>query len=331
MKFKIQHILPFAIAALLPGLNFFSSSEFSITALHVLRRWLASSLTIYLLWYIFHFISLYVSRKYQVLLIALCIALFSWILYEIFLLPSVALHRISPVAFVFKVLSAAVLILIIQYALNASASIARLQIEKEQLLAEKYKVQLQELRTRVDPHFLFNTLNTLRSMIRKGHPQSEKFVMNLSGFYRQTLQFNESHTVSLKEELNVLQSYLFLMQTRNEGAIVIDSTIDERWMGYSLPAMSLQVTMENCFKHNRLSATEPLQVTVFSTEEGCIVVRNVLLPKLASVEKSGYGLLNVARIYELLGMADGLTVHQTTEFFEVTLKLIAGEHTDRRR
>lgn len=331
MKQKISHILPIAIAALLPGLNFFASTEFTITASHVARRWIFSSLTIYLLWYLFHFISLYVSRKYQWVLFVLGIALVTGLLYRVFLLPSVGFHHIAITPFLFKVLSAAILILIIQYALTASTSIGRLQIEKEQLLAEKYKVQLQELRTRVDPHFLFNTLNTLRTMIRKAHPESERFVMNLSGFYRQTLKYNESYTVLLKDELDVLQSYLFLMQTRNEGAIVTDITIDEQWMKFSLPTMSLQVVTENCFKHNRLSATEPLWVSIFTTSDGCIVVRNALLPKLTLVEKSGYGLNNVSRIYELLGIADGLTAYQAADYFEVKLKLIAGEYIDSRR
>ena len=111
------------------------------------------------------------------------------------------------------------LIVIIQFAIRSQANIAKLQLEKEQLLTENYKTQLKAIRNQIDPHFLFNSFNTLRSMIRYNHPKSEDFVISLSEFYRQTLKSHENVNLPLAEELSVLKSYLFLMKTRNEKAV----------------------------------------------------------------------------------------------------------------
>ncbi|RXK85694.1 sensor histidine kinase [Filimonas effusa] len=321
MKAGNNHILPIALAVLLPGLNFFSNAELELPIAVLLKRWCYAAASLYILWHVIWLVSAYTSKKTRWFLLPAAILLSAFLLYQLLSLPVFFPHvAVRPLSF--KVLSACLVILIIQYSLKASASIGHLQVEKEQLLAEKYKMQLQELRTRVDPHFLFNTLNTLRSMIRKGNPESERFVMNLSGFYRQTLRYNEAAVVLLKDEIDVLNAYLFLIKTRNEGAVQTSINIQVGWLQYALPALSLQVVTENCFKHNRQSAADPLQIEIFTTQEGCITVRNTLLPKFSMVEKSGYGLKNILTMYELLGVKDGLTVNQTNQYFEVTLKLI---------
>ncbi|MEL7006706.1 MAG: histidine kinase, partial [Bacteroidota bacterium] len=102
------------------------------------------------------------------------------------------------------------LFLTVQYALRSQQKASDLFLEKEQLKTENYKAQLKTLRTQVDPHFLFNSLNTLRSMVRQTHDQSEQFILSLSDFYRQTLKYSKEVKLALSKELKVLESYLFI-------------------------------------------------------------------------------------------------------------------------
>ncbi|MEL7063062.1 MAG: histidine kinase, partial [Bacteroidota bacterium] len=101
-----------------------------------------------------------------------------------------------------------ILFLGIQYVLHSQRKSSRLFLEKERLQTENYKSQLQVLQAKIDPHFLFNSLNTLRSMVRQSHENSEQFILSLSDFYRQTLTYNENTQLQLSEELAVLESYI---------------------------------------------------------------------------------------------------------------------------
>ncbi|MEL6972462.1 MAG: histidine kinase [Bacteroidota bacterium] len=215
-----------------------------------------------------------------------------------------------------------VLFLIIQYTLKSQQRLSRLHLEKEQLQTENYKAQLKTLRTQVDPHFLFNSLNTLRSMVRQQHSGSEQFILSLSDFYRQTLQHNEQTTILLSKELAVLQSYLFLMKSRNEKAVQVEFKIDESLLKYQIPTMVLQTVVENCFKHNSMTSKKPLQIVISSTEDRYICVCNNIQAKLKDEESSGLGLELIRKRYELMNVEQGFTFRQTPEEFCVKLKLI---------
>jgi len=214
------------------------------------------------------------------------------------------------------------LFLVIQYTLKAQQDISRLSLEKEQINKENYKVQLKALRAQIDPHFLFNSFNTLRSMVRQQHPNSEQFVMSLSDFYRHALKHTETPTLPLSEELAVLQSYLFLMRSRNEEAISINIKIDPSLHPLHLPTLALQSVVENCFKHNSMSSKKPLHIEVCNTDDYYIVVSNNLQPKIGDQDASGYGLELLDKRYELTKIPHGLVIEQTPERFTVKLKLI---------
>jgi LytS/YehU family sensor histidine kinase len=221
-----------------------------------------------------------------------------------------------------RLVVASIIFLIIQYALKTQENISRLLIEKEQIQKENYRVQLKALRKTVDPHFLFNSLNTLRSMVRQQHENAETFVMSLSDFYRQVLKYNENQSLSLKEELTVLESYLFLMKSRNEKAVSLTINVDEAFHGLHLPSLALQVVVENCFKHNAMTAKMPLRIEVNSTEEGYIQVTNNLQPKIEEDTSSGFGLDNLRKRYELMGASEGVIVNKCKTHFKVLLRLL---------
>lgn len=322
MKFKVDVILPIALALILPGLNLFSNPEITGSyPFEFYRKWFFASVVLYCLWYILIFASTRKS-KYDRLLIGTAICLSTVAIYLVFSLTVFKTNDHIKWVFIAKFLSASILFLIIQYALRASKKLVQMRLEKEQIQSENYKAQLQELRLKVDPHFLFNSLNTLRIMIRSENKQSEDFVMNLSNFYRQTLTLTHSPTIALKDELEVLKAYLFLMEKRNEGKLKITYRVNEAWMHYQIPTLSLQLLAENVFKHNLSSASKPLEIWIDSVPEFYIAVRNKLQPKFARFESSGYGLDNIRQRYELLGIQEGISIEETTTYFEVRLKLI---------
>ncbi|MEM6318772.1 MAG: histidine kinase [Bacteroidota bacterium] len=222
------------------------------------------------------------------------------------------------------------LLLVIQYALKAQTNIANLRVEKEQIQTENYKAQLKVLQAKVDPHFLFNSLNTLRSMVRQGHQNSEKFILSLSDFYRQTLQYNENSTIQLSKELTVLKSYLFVMKSRNEAAVKVDINIDKSLHALFIPTLALQIVVENCFKHNSMTAKMPLRIEISNTADGYIEVKNNLQPKFGAVDSTGYGLDSLKKRYAFMGIAEGVLVEASARQFGVKLFLLGAESRDER-
>lgn len=215
------------------------------------------------------------------------------------------------------------LIFTVQYIFKVQKENALLQLEKQELLSENYKSQLQVLRNQIDPHFLFNSLNTLKAMVRQQHPSSEKFITNLSDFYRQSLKHNSNSTIILGEEVGMLRSYLFLMTQRNEKAVQIKWKVDEESASLMVPTLSLQTVIENCFKHNSATTNKPLKIEVKNEGADYISVRNNLRPKIEMPDSGGSGLESLKRRYTLLGYPDAVKIEKSPDSFTVKLKLIS--------
>ena len=325
MKWSVEKILPVALCIVLPVLNAITTRgivSFDELNAMVFLRWGAVALMLYALWHLLDFVSARASgKKWPKVLIA-CVV-FLIVIYNLFSLTPFFQQQSLKWLFILKYFIAIIPFLVIQYALRANKQVVQLELEKQQILTENYKVQLEALRSKVDPHFLFNSLNTLRTMVRYKHPNSEQFVMSLSEFYRQTLRYNETSTVTLREELAVLESYLFLMKSRNEQALIIRIDIEESVKDYFIPILALQLVVENCFKHNSMTSTQPLHIQIASAEDYRISVTNGISKKMRiRDETSGYGLKNLKRRYELLGVQNGVTIHNDQTMFSVSLKLV---------
>jgi LytS/YehU family sensor histidine kinase len=224
--------------------------------------------------------------------------------------------------FVMRYFIAIIPFLIIQYAFRVNKKVAKLELEKQQIQTENYKVQLEVLRTQTAPHFLFNSLNTLRTMVRHKDPKSEQFILSLSDFYRQTLRYNETTLIKLIDEVKVLESYLFLMKNRNEEAVQISINISEELYEHKVPALALQTVVENCFKHNMMTSRLPLFIDVKSTDNYGVEVKNNVQLKILNNPSSGYGLENLKKRYELLNIENGVDIESTGDYFLVRLKII---------
>jgi hypothetical protein len=173
-------------------------------------------------------------------------------------------------------------------------------IEKEQLKRDSLQAQLNALRTQVNPHFLFNNLNTLSAVIPDNPSQAVNFVQQLSKVYRHILEVKDEQSILLKEELEVLESYAFLMKTRFGENLDISIRVAEEKLHQRIVPLSLQILMENAIKHNIVSSAKPLHIDI-STEEGRLIVKNTLQKKNQSMESTGIGLDNIRNRYRLLG------------------------------
>lgn len=168
-------------------------------------------------------------------------------------------------------------------------------LEKQQLLNE-----IALLKTQVNPHFLFNSLSILSSLVRVNPELSEQFIDQLSRSYRYILEQKEQSLVSLRTELDFIQSYAFLLKIRFENKFDLQFDVPEHLLDqYKIAPLTLQLLIENAVKHNRMSLKEPLVVRVF-IQDDFLIVRNRLQLRPQREYSTGTGLNNIINRYGLL-------------------------------
>jgi LytS/YehU family sensor histidine kinase len=192
--------------------------------------------------------------------------------------------------------------------------------EKEMLKRESLQAQLNALRTQVNPHFLFNNLNTLSSLIPENPKHAVDFVQQLSKVYRHILDVKDEKSIFLKEELDVLNAYTFLLQTRFGKNLAVNINIPDEKLEKKIVPLSLQILMENAIKHNIVSADKPLHIDVFA-ENGSLILSNNLQVKNQINESTGIGLDNIRNRYKLLGDKE-VKVTEDDNSFTVSIPLI---------
>jgi phage-related protein len=208
-------------------------------------------------------------------------------------------------------------------------------LESEQLKHEQLQTQLDSLKNQVNPHFLFNSLNSLSSLIETDDKKAIAFINELARVYRYLLQSNEQELTTLRNELNFIQAYFFLLKTRFEQGIHLNINISERLREMQIPPLTLQLLVENAVKHNIISSAKPLTIRIFEdsgmpsqqpkrsiTEGGYfLIITNNLQKKNCRVESNRMGLQNIFTKYKLLGQPD-VEINQNTEAFTVRIPLI---------
>lgn len=175
----------------------------------------------------------------------------------------------------------------------------QLRQEADRLQIENTQARYAALQSQLNPHFLFNSLNTLVAEI-KYHPDTAvSFTRHLSSVYRYVLQCHDRQVATLGEELDFLESYLFLHRVRLGDCIVCDVAIEPAQRERQLPPLTLQVLVENVIKHNSVSLTRPMTIHLSCTADG-IVVSNPIAPKKRQLPSAGVGLRNLANRCRLL-------------------------------
>jgi two-component system, LytTR family, sensor kinase len=192
--------------------------------------------------------------------------------------------------------------------------------ETETLKRESLAAQLNALRTQVNPHFLFNNLNTLSSLIPENPKHAIDFVQQLSKVYRHILEVKDENSILLKDELEVLNAYAFLLKTRFDKNLQVTINIPPEKLLNKIVPLSLQILMENAIKHNIVSSDKPLHIDVF-TENGSLVVSNNLQIKKQINESTGIGLDNIRNRYKLISEKP-VKVTESETNFTVSIPLI---------
>ena len=195
-------------------------------------------------------------------------------------------------------------------------------IENERLKQQNLQTELTALKNQIDPHFLFNSLNSLNCLIRD-NDEASQFVKKLSFMYRYILQSGDRDLVSLKEELKFLESYSYLIKARYRDRFTIDIEIDEKYLEKEIPPLALQLLVENAVKHNEISETNPLTVKIFY-KNGFIYVENILQPRTVMAEGTGNGLVNLDKRYYLIENQN-IVITKDDNIFSVKLPLKSGE------
>lgn len=192
--------------------------------------------------------------------------------------------------------------------------------EKEELFRLNLMAQYDSLKQQVNPHFLFNSLNSLSSLISIDPARAEIFVEEMSHVYRYLLQSNREELTPLYRELSFIRSYLHLLQTRFGEALRVNLDIPESAQQALIPPLTLQVLVENAVKHNEVSSQNPLYLRIGIDPAGQLQVVNNLQKKQVAVPSEKVGLANIIAKYRLLGQAEVCIVESATEF-SVTLPL----------
>ncbi len=205
-------------------------------------------------------------------------------------------------------------------------ALAQSEQEREKLRVANMQSQLDVLKQQVNPHFLFNALNSLSSLISEDPKQAEQFVDKLSGVYRYVLRANEQHLTTLESELQFIEAYYHLLQTRYGTGLSLTVAVDNRHRSCQLPPLTLQLLVENAVKHNVVSPKRPLVITIATDEQGRLVVQNTLQRKTTRVLSNGVGLTNIVAKYQMLALLPP-SVEERSDWFIVRLPLFACPET----
>ena len=173
------------------------------------------------------------------------------------------------------------------------------QVMEVQLKRKQTELQLAALKSQLSPHFLFNCLNTLSSLFQKDTAKAEEFIRSLAKSYGYTLRSYEDKLVSVEEEMNFVESYCFLMQTRFQEQIFLSNQLSIKLMESKVPPLTIQMLVENAIKHNVTSESAPLHIQIKHLE-GAIWVSNNKTKARPNTKSLNIGLGNIVSRYKLL-------------------------------
>lgn len=185
----------------------------------------------------------------------------------------------------------------------------------------KARYQYQLLKTQLNPHFLFNSLNVLDYLIQTDQKKASVFVRKLSSVYRYMLSNGENTIVSLREEILFVQEYFELLKERFSDGLEIKIEIPEIYQSKGIIPGGLQLLVENSAKHNIISNDTPLKIEIF-IEKDMVVVKNNIQPRMSTADTSGQGMKNIIGQYKLL-LNKNIVILKSDQFFEVKLPLIS--------
>ncbi|WP_281239683.1 sensor histidine kinase [Flavobacterium praedii] len=193
-------------------------------------------------------------------------------------------------------------------------------LEVEKYKTESANAQLENLKNQLNPHFLFNNLSVLTSLVYKNQDKAAHFINELSKVYRYVLDNKNSELVPLKEELDFINHYIYLQKIRFEESILFEIKIEESKKNDFLLPMCLQMLVENTIQHNETSQANPLKVLIY-TENNSLIIENPILPRSNVADSTKTGLKNIEKRYSFF-TDDKVIISNNGKIFKVILPLI---------
>lgn len=201
----------------------------------------------------------------------------------------------------------------------------KLELDAVKLRNENLSSKYESLKSQLDPHFLFNSLNVLTNLVYHDPDKSARFIKQLSDVYRYVLEVRNMELVSLEEELKFVESYLFLQQIRFGDKLKVENSLTG--VPGLIPPLALQILTENAIKHNVVSEDDPLTIRMFRQNNHIVVENNLQKKSVLTESSTGIGLDNITKRYEFLS-SQKITIEQTPASFIVKLPLLS--NTDER-
>jgi len=201
-----------------------------------------------------------------------------------------------------------------------------IESENTQLKIKNIEATNQKLKQQLHPHFLFNSLNVLKTLIRKQPDHAEAYLKRLSDFLRASISYDNANTVKFEDELKLSLDYLEMQKIRFGNAIQFEINIPEESKTGLLPIFSIQLLLENAIKHNAFTIESPLFIKV-NCHNGWISVSNTVQPKKSDENSPGMGLSNLSERYKIIS-GDEIIVQNNGSDFSVSIKILTDENSD---
>ena len=194
------------------------------------------------------------------------------------------------------------------------------KVTEQKIIAGNASAQFESLKNQIDPHFLFNSLNVLSSLIEENPENAQKFTSSLSKIYRYVLEQKDKELVTLQEEIQFAKTYIDLLKMRFEESIQCEILIDEAFEDAKVVPLSLQLLLENTIKHNVVSDQKPLKIQIY-TENNGLIVKNNLQKKEVMGNRKGVGLQNIVDRYAIISDRN-VRVFEDSQSFSVEIPLL---------
>ena len=209
--------------------------------------------------------------------------------------------------------------------IDAWKSSTKQEVVQQKLIAKSANAQFESLKSQLDPHFLFNSLNVLSSLIDENPSQAQRFTASMSKIYRYVLEQKDKELVTVEEELNFAKTYCDLLKTRFEDSVSFDFKVNEKDLKFYVVPLSLQLLLENCIKHNFATSAKPLHIQIYS-ENGNLFIENNLQQREQVKESAGIGLANIVQRYSLL-TKHNVFIEKSASFFKVKIPILTQKST----
>ena len=198
---------------------------------------------------------------------------------------------------------------------------SRKEVVEQKLIAKSANAQFESLKNQLDPHFLFNSLNVLSSLIDENPHQAQKFTASMSKIYRYVLEQKDKELVTVEDEIEFAKTYCQLLKTRFEDSVDFEFNVKEEDLRRFVVPLSLQLLLENCIKHNFATSSKPLLIKVFS-ENDTLCIENNLQVREQMKESAGIGLANIVQRYSLLTKKN-VFIEKSEDYFKVKLPVLS--------